>query len=90
MLGECIMRSDIVKKGPTRCASRSLFHANGYGPEDLEKPLIGICNSFNEVIPGHIHLREIADMAKLGVAAGHRLNFLPLVSATALPWGIQV
>ena len=70
MLGECIMRSDIVKKGPTRCASRSLFHANGYGPEDLEKPLIGICNSFNEVIPGHIHLREIADMAKLGVAAG--------------------
>lgn len=64
------MRSDIVKKGPTRCASRSLFHANGYGPEDLEKPLIGICNSFNEVIPGHIHLREIADMAKLGVAAG--------------------
>ncbi len=64
------MRSDIVKKGPTRCASRSLFHANGYGLEDLEKPLIGICNSFNEVIPGHIHLREIADMAKLGVAAG--------------------
>ena len=41
------MRSDIVKKGATRCAHRSLFHANGYGPEDLQKPLIGICNSFN-------------------------------------------
>ncbi len=63
------MRSDIVKKGPTRCAHRSLFHAMGYGPEDLEKPLIGICNSFNEIIPGHIHLREIADAAKLGVAS---------------------
>ena len=63
------MRSDVVKKGATRCAHRSLFHANGYGPEDLKKPLIGICNSFNEIIPGHIHLREIADMAKLGVAA---------------------
>ena len=63
------MRSDIVKKGPTRCAHRSLFHAMGYGPEDLEKPLIGICNSFNEVIPGHIHLRDIAAAAKLGVAA---------------------
>ncbi len=63
------MRSDIVKKGATRCAHRSLFHANGYGPEDLAKPLIGICNSFNEIIPGHLHLREIADMAKLGVAA---------------------
>ena len=63
------MRSDIVKKGATRCALRSLFHAMGYGPEDLQKPLIGICNSFNEIIPGHIHLREIAQAAKLGVAA---------------------
>ncbi|SFI19172.1 dihydroxy-acid dehydratase [Selenomonas ruminantium] len=63
------MRSDIVKRGATRCAHRSLFHANGYGPEDLRKPLIGICNSFNEIIPGHIHLREIAEAAKLGVAA---------------------
>ena len=63
------MRSDIVKKGPTRCAHRSLFHAMGYGPEDLAKPLIGICNSFNEVIPGHIHLRDIAAAVKLGVAA---------------------
>ena len=64
-----MMRSDVVKKGATRCAHRSLFHAMGYGPEDLRKPLIGICNSFNEVIPGHIHLREIAEAAKLGVAA---------------------
>ena len=53
------MRSDVVKKGATRCAHRSLFNAMGFGPEDLQKPLIGICNSFNEVIPGHIHLREI-------------------------------
>ena len=63
------MRSDIVKKGATRCAHRSLFHAMGYGPEDLKKPLIGICNSFNEIIPGHMHLRTIAEAAKLGVAA---------------------
>ena len=63
------MRSDIVKKGATRCAHRSLFNAMGFGPEDLKKPLIGIVNSFNEVIPGHIHLREIAEAAKLGVAA---------------------
>lgn len=63
------MKSDVVKKGATRCAHRSLFNAMGFGPEDLEKPLIGIVNSFNEVIPGHIHLREIAEAAKLGVAA---------------------
>lgn len=71
------MRSDVVKKGATRCAHRSLFNAMGFGSEDLNKPLIGICNSFTEVIPGHIHLREIADAAKLGVAAagGTALEF---------------
>ena len=63
------MRSDIVKKGATRCAHRSLFHANGFGPEELSRPLIGICNSFNEIIPGHMHLRSITEAAKLGVAA---------------------
>ena len=63
------MRSDVVKKGATRCAHRSLFHANGYGSEDLGKPLIGVCNSFNEIIPGHFHLNTIAEAVKLGVAA---------------------
>ena len=63
------MRSDIVKKGSTRAAHRSLFYAMGYTKEDLEKPLIGVVNAFNECIPGHIHLREVAEAVKLGVAA---------------------
>ncbi len=63
------MRSDIVKKGATRCAHRSLFNANGFGPEELSRPLIGVCNSFNEIIPGHMHLKSITEAAKLGVAA---------------------
>ena len=63
------MRSDVVKKGVTRTAHRTLFHAMGYSDEDLQKPLIGICNAFNEIIPGHIHLREIAEAVKFGVAA---------------------
>lgn len=63
------MRSDMVKKGSTRAAHRSLFYAMGYGPEDLDKPLIGVVNSFNEIIPGHMHLRSIAEAVKLGVAA---------------------
>ena len=63
------MRSDVVKKGITRTAHRTLFHAMGYSDEDLQKPLIGIVNSFNEIIPGHMHLREIAQAVKLGVAA---------------------
>lgn len=63
------MRSDAVKKGSTRTAHRTLFHAMGYTDEELSKPLIGVVNAFNEIIPGHIHLREIAQAVKLGVAA---------------------
>ncbi|MBP2646136.1 MAG: ilvD 8 [Firmicutes bacterium] len=63
------MKSNIVKQGTTRAAHRSLFYAMGYRPEDLEKPLIGIVNSFNEIVPGHFHLREITEAVKLGVAA---------------------
>ena len=63
------MRSDVVKKGSTRTAHRTLFHAMGYSNEDLQKPLIGVVNAFNEIIPGHMHLREIAEAVKLGIAA---------------------
>ncbi len=63
------MRSDIVKKGSTRAAHRSLFYAMGYTPEDLQKPLIGVVNSFNEIIPGHAHLRDICEAVKLGISA---------------------
>ena len=63
------MRSDRVKKGSTRAAHRALFYAMGYTPEDLKKPLIGVVNAFNEIIPGHIHLRTIAEAVKTGVSA---------------------
>ncbi|MBQ5587104.1 MAG: dihydroxy-acid dehydratase, partial [Selenomonadales bacterium] len=63
------MRSDIVKKGSTRAAHHSLFYAMGYTPEDLQKPLIGVVNSFNEIIPGHAHLRDICEAVKLGISA---------------------
>jgi dihydroxy-acid dehydratase len=45
------------------------MYAMGYLPEDLEKPLIGVVNAFNEIIPGHVHLREITQSVKMGVAA---------------------
>ncbi len=63
------MRSDVVLRGPIRASTRALCYGMGYTPEELKKPLIGIVNSFNEVIPGHIHLREISDAVKIGVAA---------------------
>ena len=63
------MRSDIVKKGLERAPHRSLFYAMGYDAVELKKPLIGIVNSFNEIIPGHVHLNKIADAVKAGVYA---------------------
>ncbi len=63
------MRSHAVTKGSTRAAHRALFHAMGYGPEDLNKPLIGVVNAFNEIIPGHNHLGELAAAVKLGIAS---------------------
>ena len=64
------MRSDIVKKGSTRAAHRSLFYAMGYTPEELNKPFIGVVNAFNEVIPGHMHLRQVAEAVKAGILGG--------------------
>lgn len=65
------MRSDDVKKGSTRAAHRSLFHALGISAQELKKPLIGIVNAQNEIIPGHFHLDTLAKAAKEGVwAAG--------------------
>ena len=62
------MRSHEVTKGATRAAHRSLFYAMGYSTEDLNKPLIGICNAFSELVPGHAHLRDIMETIKMGIA----------------------
>lgn len=61
------MRSDTMKKGMERAPHRALFHALGVDTEDMQKPFIGVCNMFNEIVPGHLHLREIADEVKKGV-----------------------
>ncbi len=61
------MRSDRIKKGVERAPHRSLLRALGFSDDDLKKPLIGIANSFNEIIPGHIHLRSLVEAVKAGV-----------------------
>ena len=61
------MRSDSIKKGFRRAPQRSLLRAAGLKNSDFKKPFIGICNSVNEIIPGHIHLRELADIAKSAI-----------------------
>lgn len=71
------MRSDQMKKGLERAPHRSLFKAMGYTDEELSRPLIGVVNSFNEVIPGHIHLRQIVEAVKTGIrmAGGTPMEF---------------
>jgi dihydroxy-acid dehydratase len=63
------MISDRVKKGAEKMPHRSLFKAMGYTDRELERPLIGVCNARNEIIPGHIHLDKITEAAKRGVLA---------------------
>lgn len=64
------MRSDIVKKGLERAPHRSLFKAMGYTDQEIAAPLVGIVNAQNEVVPGHIHLDQIAEAVKAGVRMG--------------------
>lgn len=58
------MRSDMIKKGIDRAPHRSLLRAAGVKEEDMDKPFIGICNSYIDIIPGHTHLNEFAEIAK--------------------------
>ncbi len=61
------MRSDAIKKGPSRASHRSLLYALGLTEGEMKKPFIGVVNSFNEVVPGHIHLRTLSDAVKDGI-----------------------
>ena len=63
------MRSDNVKKGVPTAPNRSLFYALGYTKEELERPLIGVVCSYNEIVPGHMNLDKIAEAVKAGVRA---------------------
>jgi len=73
------LRSDIVKKGLVRAPHRSLMKALGLTDEEIAAPLVGIANSWNELIPGHMHLDRIAQAAKDGVRSA---------GATPLEFGV--
>ena len=63
------MKSDIMKKGPERAPQRSLLKAAGYSDNEIKKPFIGVVNSFNEIVPGHVHLERISRAVKDGILA---------------------
>ena len=77
---EKTMRSDRMKKGLERAPHRSLFKALGLTDEEIEQPMIGIANSANEVIPGHLHLHQISEAVKTGIrmAGGTPFEFFTI------------
>jgi len=71
------MKSNLVKNGVERAPHRSLFKAMGYTDQELQRPLIGIANPVNQIIPGHIHLNQIVDAVRAGIymAGGTPVEF---------------
>ena len=75
------MRSDTVTKGMQQAPHRSLFNALGLTPEELDRPLIGVVCSYNEIVPGHMNLDKICDAVKMGVAmAGGTPIMVPAIA----------
>ena len=73
------MKSDAIKKGIDRAPHRSLFKAMGYTDEEIQRPMIGIASSRNEIIPGHIHLDRIVEAVRAGI---HMAGGTPMVFGT--------
>lgn len=71
------MRSDTIKKGDQQAPARSLLHATGQikDPTDMNKPFVAICNSYIDIVPGHVHLRELADIAKEAIREAGAIPF---------------
>jgi len=82
------MNSDTVKKGFQRAPQRSLLHACGLSDEDIKKPFIGIANSFCEIVPGHVHLNEVARVVKQAVkdagGSGFEFNTIAVCDGIAM------
>ena len=75
------MRSDTVTKGVQQAPHRSLFNALGMTQEELERPLIGVVSSYNEIVPGHMNLDKITEAVKMGVAmAGGTPIMVPAIA----------
>ena len=62
------MKSDAIKCGAQNAPHRALYHALGLTEEEIQRPLIGIVSSYNEIVPGHMNLDKIVEAVRLGVA----------------------
>ncbi|ANX13114.1 dihydroxy-acid dehydratase [Fictibacillus arsenicus] len=69
------MRSNMIKQGIDRAPHRSLLHAAGVAPEDMDKPFIGVCNSYVDIIPGHMHLNKVGQWVKEAIREAGGIPF---------------
>ena len=83
------LRSSVMTKGLDRATHRSLFHSMGWDAESLRKPLVAVVNSFNELVPGHLHLQALCQGVKLGIAqaGGIPLEFPSIAICDGLATG---
>jgi dihydroxy-acid dehydratase len=83
------MRSDLLKKGPARAPARAMLKGAGYSDADLEKPLVGIANTWTEVTPCNVHLRALADHVKQGIreAGGTPVEFNTIAVSDGISMG---
>ncbi|MBQ2461598.1 MAG: dihydroxy-acid dehydratase [Clostridia bacterium] len=83
------MQSDQIKQGVERAPNRSLLYALGLTKEDMDRPLIGIVSSYNEIVPGHMNLDKIADAVKMGVleAGGYPVLFPAIAVCDGIAMG---
>lgn len=83
------MRSHNVTQGVERAPNRSLFYAMGYTKEELSRPLIGVVNSYNEIVPGHIDLDKITEAVKAGIrmAGGTPIEFPAIAVCDGIAMG---
>ena len=81
------MAGNFYCDGVGKAPQRSLFHALGMTKEEMERPLVGIVSSYNEIVPGHMNIDKIVEAVKTGVSmAGLLLYFRQSQFVTALPW----
>lgn len=85
------MRSNAVKEGVQKAPHRSLFNALGMTKEEMKRPMIGIVNSYNEIVPGHMNLDKIVDAVKMGVAmaGGTPVEFPAIAVCDGIAMGHQ-
>ena len=80
------MRSDTVTKGKQQAPHRSLFNALGMTQEEMDRPLVGIVSSYNEIVPGHMNLDKICEAVKKGIF--HKIKCLNFISSSSFSLAI--